>query len=78
MTLVKEVKFSRFCYACINDCIVRRMVLKKDGERGKAAEQVKDDAKKMSNCFLRLSHATNPKVREHLQIGFITLTSFQC
>ncbi len=41
----------------------RRMVMKKDSDRTKAAELVKEDAKKLSNCFLRLSHATSPKVR---------------
>ncbi len=39
------------------------MVMKKDSDRTKAAELVKEDAKKLSNCFLRLSHATSPKVR---------------
>ena len=49
------------------------MVLKKDSERTKAAELVRDDAKKMSNCFLRLSHATNPKVRDHTSWGFLNV-----
>ena len=41
----------------------RRMVFKKDKEREKAAKMIRDEAKKMSTLFLRLSHATNPKVR---------------
>lgn len=39
------------------------MVLKKDKEREKVAKMIRDEAKKMSTLFLRLSHATNPKVR---------------
>ena len=38
------------------------MVFKKDKERSTAAQLVRDEAKKISNFFLRLSHATNPKV----------------
>ena len=40
----------------------RRTVFKKDKEREKAAKMIRDEAKKMSTLFLRLSHATNPKV----------------
>jgi hypothetical protein len=38
------------------------MVFKKDKERDKAASLIKDEAKKMSTLFLRLSHAANAKV----------------
>ena len=54
------------CYACLNYvsvCLSRRMVFKKDKDRSTAAQLIKDEAKKLSNIFLRLSHATNPKVR---------------
>ena len=37
-------------------------MFKKDKEREKAAKMIRDEAKKMSTIFLRLSHATNPKV----------------
>ena len=39
------------------------MVFKKDKEQEKATKMIQDKAKKMSTLFLRLSHATNPKVR---------------
>lgn len=37
-------------------------MLKKDKEREKAASLIRDEAKKISSFFLRLSHAANPKV----------------
>ena len=40
----------------------RRMVLKKDKEREKAAEYIIDESRKMSAMYLRLSHACNPRV----------------
>jgi hypothetical protein len=40
----------------------KRMVLKKDKEREKAAEYIIDESRKMSAMFLRLSHACNPRV----------------
>lgn len=38
------------------------MVFKKDKDREKGAKLIQDEAKKISAMFLRLSHATNPKV----------------
>ena len=38
------------------------MVFKKDKEREKGTMLIKEDAKRISTFFLRLSHATNPKV----------------
>ena len=38
------------------------MVLKKDKDREKGAQLIRDEAKKISTMLLRLSHATSPKV----------------
>ena len=38
------------------------MVFKKDKDRERAGKMIHDEAKKISTMFLRLSHATNPKV----------------
>ena len=38
------------------------MVFKKDKDREKGAQLIRDEAKKISTMFLRLSHATSPKV----------------
>ena len=38
-------------------------MFKKDKEREKTAKMIRDEAKKMSTLFQRLSHATNPKVK---------------
>lgn len=37
-------------------------MFKKDKDREKGAKLIQDEAKKISAMFLRLSHATNPKV----------------
>ena len=44
-------------------------MFKKDKEREKAAKMIRDEAKKTSTLFLRLSHATNPKVRESFSLS---------
>ena len=44
------------------------MVLKKDKEREKAAKLIQDEARKISAMFLRLSHATNPKYIQVLEM----------
>ena len=49
------------------------MVLKKDKEREKASKLIHDEARKISAMFLRLSHATNPKVINSPQSGSIHL-----
>jgi len=38
------------------------MVFKKDKDREKGAQLIRDEAQKINNLFLRLSHATTPKV----------------
>ena len=40
------------------------MVFKKDKDRERACKMVCDEVKRISTMFLRLSHATNPKVGE--------------
>ena len=37
-------------------------MFKKDKDREKGAQLIRDEAKKISTMFLRLSHATSPKV----------------
>ena len=37
-------------------------MFKKDKDREKGAQLIRDEAKKISAMFLRLSHATSPKV----------------
>ena len=37
-------------------------MLKKDKEREKAGDYIIEESKKLSNMFLRLSHACKPKV----------------
>ena len=44
------------------DAAHRRMVFKKDKDREKGAQLIRDETKKISTMLLRLSHATNPKV----------------
>ena len=52
-------------------------MFKKDKEREKAAKMIRDEAKKMSTLFLRLSHATNPKVSILLVEHTIHVTAFR-
>ena len=40
----------------------RKVVLKKKDDRQKAASFIREESKKIGNLFMRLSHATNPKV----------------
>jgi exocyst complex component 3 len=46
----------------------KRMVLKKDKEREKAAEYIIDESRKMSAMFLRLSHACNPRYTQLIEM----------
>lgn len=46
----------------------KRMVFKKDKDRERAAKMIHDEAKKISTMFLRLSHATNPKYIQVLEL----------
>ena len=39
-------------------------MLKKDKEREKAGDYIIEESKKLSNMFLRLSHACKPKVQD--------------
>lgn len=40
----------------------RKITLKKKDDRQKAASFIREESKKIGNLFMRLSHATNPKV----------------
>lgn len=44
------------------------MVLKKDKDREKASALIHDEARKISTMFLRLSHATNPKYTQVMEM----------
>ncbi|XP_064405775.1 exocyst complex component 3-like isoform X2 [Halichondria panicea] len=53
----------------------KRMVFKKDKDRERAAKMIKDEVKRINNVFQRLSHATNPKYAQGLEMMAELITS---
>ena len=56
---VSDFLKQQLMYICVR---IRKVVLKKKENREKAASFIREESEKLGTLFMRLSHATTPKV----------------